>query len=69
MGLTASGYVQAVVRVPVITPNGVGFSFLFVSSTVTAKMSDNKTLLFPSANASNECLLTRFNETEIKAVS
>ena len=28
-GLTAPGCVQAVVRVPVITPNGVGFSFLF----------------------------------------
>ncbi len=29
MGLTASGYVQAAVRVPVITPDGVRFSFLF----------------------------------------
>jgi len=28
-GLTASGYVQAVVRVAIITPNGVRFSFLF----------------------------------------
>ncbi len=30
MGLTASGYVQAAVRVPVITPSGVRFSFSFL---------------------------------------
>ena len=31
MGLTASGWVQAVWRVPVITPNGVGFSVSYLS--------------------------------------
>ena len=29
-GLTASGYVQAVVRLPVITPNGIRFSSFFL---------------------------------------
>ena len=40
-GLTASGYVQAVVRVPVITPNGVEFSFLLLQAG-NCKLASNK---------------------------